>query len=133
MIRLIKNLVDLYKYRVLIQNLVSRELKARYRGTVLGFFWSFFNPFLLLVVYTVVFGFIIMPRDPAFEGSPWLYALFLFCGLLPLQVWYVASSLESANVLIIQGNLIKKILILPATMLLICYLIPFCNFLTTGL
>jgi len=110
MIRLIKNLVDLYKYRVLIQNLVSRELKARYRGTVLGFFWSFFNPFLLLVVYTVVFGFIIMPRDPAFEGSPWFYALFLFCGLLPWQVWYVASSLESANVLIIQGNLIKKIL-----------------------
>ncbi|MGB6341093.1 MAG: hypothetical protein WBF32_15085, partial [Candidatus Aminicenantaceae bacterium] len=64
MIRLIKNLVGLYKYRVLIQNLVSRELKARYRGTVLGFFWSFFNPFLLLIVYTVVFGFIIMPRDP---------------------------------------------------------------------
>lgn len=110
MIRLIKNLVDLYKYRVLIQTLVSRELKARYRGTVLGFFWSFFNPLLLLTVYTVVFGFIIMPRDPAFESSPWMYALFLFCGLLPWQVWFTASSLESANVLIIQGNLIKKIL-----------------------
>ena len=36
MLRLIKNLLSLYKYRVLIQNLVSRELKARYRGTILG-------------------------------------------------------------------------------------------------
>jgi ABC-type polysaccharide/polyol phosphate export permease len=106
---LLKNLKVLYKYRVLIQNLVNRELKARYRGTVLGFLWSFFNPLLLMVVYTIVFGFIIRPRDPAFEGSPWLYALFLFCGVLP-WVWFSSSSLESANVLMVQGNLIKKVL-----------------------
>ncbi len=110
MLRLIRKLTGLYKYRVLIQSLISRELKARYRGTVLGFFWSFVNPLLLLVVYTVVFGFIIMPRDPAFDQSPWLYALFLFCGVLPWQVWFAASSMESANVLIVQGNLIKKML-----------------------
>jgi len=110
MLRLFKNLKGLYKYRVLIQNLVSREIKARYRGTVLGFLWSFINPLLLLTVYTIVFGLIIGPRDPAFKGSPWMYALFLFCGLLPWQVWFSASSLESANVLMIQGNLIKKIL-----------------------
>lgn len=110
MIQLLVKFKDLYKYRVLIQSLVSRELKARYRGTILGFFWSFMNPLLLLTVYTVVFGFIIRPRDPAFEDSPWLYALFLFCGVLPWQVWFAASSLESANVLLVQGNLIKKML-----------------------
>ncbi len=110
MLHLLKKFCDLYKYRVLIQSLVSRELKARYRGTILGFFWSFVNPLMLLSVYTVVFGFIIRPRDPAFEGSPWLYALFLFCGVLPWQVWFSASSLESANVLLVQGNLIKKML-----------------------
>lgn len=115
MFRLLRNLKELYRFRVLIQNLVSRELKARYRGTILGFFWSFFNPLLLMIVYTVVFGFIIRPRDPAFEGSPWLYALFLFCGVLP-WVWFSASSLESANVLMVQGNLIKKILF-PAEIL----------------
>jgi lipopolysaccharide transport system permease protein len=109
MIRLLKNLKDLYKYRFLIQNLVSRELKARYRGTALGFLWSFINPFLLMVIYTIVFGFIIGPRDPAFNNSPWLYALFLFCGVLP-WTWFSSSSLESANVLMVQGNLIKKIL-----------------------
>lgn len=110
-----RNLKTVWNYRVLIQNLVSRELKARYRGTVLGFLWSFFNPLLLMVVYTVVFGFIIKPRDPAFEGSPWLYALFLFCGVLP-WTWFSSTLLESANVLMINGNLIKKILF-PAEVL----------------
>lgn len=112
---LFRNLKELYRYRVLIQNMVSRELKARYRGTILGFFWSFFNPFLLMVVYTIVFGFIIQPRDPTIGTSPWLYALFLFCGVLP-WVWFSSSSLESANVLMVQGNLIKKILF-PAEIL----------------
>lgn len=115
MARILKNLQVLYKYRVLIQNLVVRELKARYRGTILGFFWSFFNPLLLLTVYTIVFGFIIKPRDPSLGDSPWMYALFLFCGVLP-WVWFSSSSLESANVLIVHGNLIKKILF-PAEVL----------------
>ena len=109
MFRLLKNLKELYKYRVLIQSLVSRELKARYRGTVLGFLWSFVNPFLLMVIYTLVFGLIIGPRDPAFENSPWFYALYLFCGVLT-WTWFSSSSIESANVLMVQGNLIKKIL-----------------------
>ncbi len=82
---------------------------------MLGFLWSFFNPLLLMIVYTVVFGFIIQPRDPAFEGSPWLYALFLFCGVLP-WTWFSSTLLESANVLMINGNLIKKILF-PAEIL----------------
>jgi lipopolysaccharide transport system permease protein len=81
--RILSNLKELYKCRVLIQNLVVRELKARYRGTVLGFLWSFFNPLLLMIVYTAVFGLIINPRDPAFESSPMIYALYLFCGILP--------------------------------------------------
>jgi lipopolysaccharide transport system permease protein len=110
MIELIKKFAGLYKYRVLIQTLVSKELKARYRGTVLGFFWSLINPLLLLIVYTFVFGFIIRPRDPGFYNTPWLYALFLFCGVLPWQTWFSASSMESANVLMVQGNLIKKMM-----------------------
>lgn len=115
MFRIFKNLGELYRYRVLIQNLVVRELKARYRGTILGFFWSFFNPLLLMIVYTVVFGFILQPRDPTLGSSPKFYALFLFCGILP-WTWFSSSSLESANVLMIHGNLIKKILF-PAEIL----------------
>ena len=109
------NLKQVYRYRVLIQNLVSRELKARYRGTVLGFLWSFLNPLLLMIVYTAVFGLIITPRDPAFESKPLVYALYLFCGVLPWH-WFASSTTDSANVLMINGNLIKKILF-PAEIL----------------
>lgn len=106
-----RSLHNLYKYRVLIQSLVSRELKARYRGSVLGAFWSFFNPLLLLTVYTIVFNYILPNRNPATQP----YALFLFSGLLP-WTWFSSSLLESSNVIIFGGNLIKKI-IFPAEVL----------------
>ena len=57
-----RNLAQLLRYRALIQSLVARELKARYRGSVLGFFWSFINPLLLLLVYSVVFAYIMPAR-----------------------------------------------------------------------
>jgi lipopolysaccharide transport system permease protein len=106
-----QNLHNLYKYRVLIRSLVSRELKARYRGSMLGFFWSFFNPLLLLIVYTIVFNYILPNR--ALETQP--YSLFLFCGLLP-WTWFSSSLLEASNVIVSGGNLIKKI-IFPAEVL----------------
>ena len=112
---ILAHLKNLYKHRLLITNLISRELKARYRGTVLGFLWSFINPLLLMIIYTIVFGLIIAPRDPAFNENPILYSLFLFCGILP-WTWFNASMIESANVLMIQGNLIKKVLF-PAEIL----------------
>ncbi len=106
-----KNLRNLLRYRQLIQSLVARELKARYRGSVLGFFWSFINPLLLLLVYTFVFT-IVMPARGALEDP---YALFMFCGILP-WTWFSSSVLESSNVLISGGNLIKKVLF-PAEVL----------------
>src|SRR5574341_1564058 len=108
---MLTQLRTLFRYRLLIQSLVSRELKARYRGSVLGFFWSFFNPLLLLIVYTIVFNYILPNR--ALETQP--YALFLFLGLLP-WTWFSSSLLEASNVIISGGNLIKKI-IFPAEVL----------------
>ena len=55
---MLRNLARLGRYRGLIHSLVARELKARYRGSVLGFFWSFFNPLLLLLVYSFVFTYV---------------------------------------------------------------------------
>ena len=52
---MLHNLAALFRYRGLIQSLVARELKARYRGSALGFFWSFINPLMLLLVYSFVF------------------------------------------------------------------------------
>jgi len=112
------NLARLVRYRGLIQSLVVRDLKARYRGSVLGFFWSFINPLLLLMVYTVVFRYFMVrpgsdPNDPNALGGP--YAVFLFCGLLP-WTWFTSALLESAGSLIFSGNLIKKVLF-PAEVL----------------
>src|SRR6185369_13872180 len=108
---MLRNLAGLVRYRGLIQSLVARELKARYRGSVLGFFWSFINPLLLLLVYSFVFKNLLAAR---YEGIDH-YELFLFCGLLP-WTWFSTSLLESSGVLISGGNLIKKVLF-PAEVL----------------
>jgi ABC-type polysaccharide/polyol phosphate export permease len=107
---MLKPLLELPRYRGLIQSLVARELKARYRGSALGFFWSFFNPLLLLMVYTFVFSYV-MIAPKGIDN----YALFLFCGLLP-WTWFSTSLIESSNVLIAGGNLIKKVMF-PAEIL----------------
>ena len=110
--RMFDNLRNLLKYRGLIQSLVVRDLKARYRGSVLGFFWSFINPLLLLLIYSFVFT-VVLPGTHPKEIEP--YALFMFCGILP-WTWFASSLLESAGVLISGGNLIKKVLF-PAEVL----------------
>ena len=106
------NLRQLVRYRALIQSLVTRELKARYRGSVLGFFWSFINPLLLLVVYSFVFT-VVLPGTHPPELEP--YALFMFCGILP-WTWFSSSLTEASNSLMAGGNLIKKVLF-PAEIL----------------
>ena len=108
MIAAIRSLV---RYRALVQSLVSRELKARYRGSVLGFLWSFVNPLLVLLTYTLVFT-VILPNRQA-DIQP--YFLFLFCGILP-WTWFSASLAEASGVIIASGNLIKKVLF-PAEVL----------------
>src|SRR5215470_17535189 len=110
-ISMLHNLRQLVRYRGLIQSLVARDVKARYRGSVLGFFWSFANPLLLLLVYYFVFNLIQQGHPPGTEP----YALFMFCGLLP-WTWFSVSLMESANVLIGGGGLIKKVLF-PAEVL----------------
>src|SRR4051812_43715387 len=120
------NLAQLPRYRALIQSLVARELKARYRGSVLGFFWSFINPLLLLLVYSFVFTYV-MPQ--AIKGID-NYPLFFFCGILP-WTWFASSLTESSGVLIAGSNLIKKVLfpaevlpIVPVTANMIHFFLP---------
>ena len=105
------NLAQLPRYRGLIQSLVARELKARYRGSVLGFFWSFINPLTLLLIYTFVFKYVM----PAAVQGVANYPLFMFCGLLPWN-WFSSSLTEASGSLIAGGNLIKKVLF-PAEVL----------------
>jgi len=109
---MLNNLRRLFRYRGLISSLVARELKARYRGSALGFFWSFINPLMLLSIYSFVFK-VILPGTHSNEVEP--FALFMFCGILP-WTWFTSSLSESAGSLISGGNLIKKVLF-PAEIL----------------
>ncbi|NWG00260.1 MAG: ABC transporter permease [Thermoanaerobaculaceae bacterium] len=101
-------LVTLHRQRGLILVLVERELKARYRGTVLGYLWSLLNPILLLAVYSLVFTLVIPARVPTHVPYP----LFLFAGLLP---WLFASGamLDASVVLLDNGPLLKKVMCPP--------------------
>ena len=108
---MLANLQQLFRYRALISSLVARELKARYRGSALGFVWSFINPLLLLLIYSFVFTTVIPNETQGVQP----YALFMFCGILP-WTWFASSLTEAAGSLISGGNLIKKVLF-PAEVL----------------
>src|SRR6185295_9577639 len=83
--------------------LTSRELKARYRGSALGYVWSLANPLLLLGVYTFVFSVIFKPRMAGADP----YALFVVSGLFP-WIWFATSLLEGAVSLTANAGLLKK-------------------------
>ncbi|MCX7919518.1 MAG: ABC transporter permease [bacterium] len=89
------------RYRPLIQSLVIRELKSRYRGTFLGFLWSFMNPLLLMLVYSFVFYVYMRVEMPN-------YTAFLLCGLLP-WIWFSTALTEATSSIINNAGLIRKV------------------------
>ena len=105
--------IQLLRFRGLLATLTSRELKARYRGSVLGFLWSLANPLLLLAVYSFVFGVLFKPARGQFTEGP--YALFVVSGLFP-WVWLSTSTLEGSMSLIANSGLIRKA-VFPAELL----------------
>jgi ABC-type polysaccharide/polyol phosphate export permease len=102
----------IFRFRGLLATLTARELKARYRGSLLGFFWSLANPLLLLGVYGVVFGLIL---DPVRGGGVDPYFVFLVTGLFP-WIWFSSSLLEGASSLLTNAGLIRKA-VFPAELL----------------
>jgi lipopolysaccharide transport system permease protein len=67
---------DIYKYRELIWALALKDLKLRYKRSVMGFLWALLNPALLMIVYTLVFSTVMRMNIPH-------YAIFLLTVLLP--------------------------------------------------
>lgn len=97
-------LKEIYEYRQMISSMVRKDLRGRYKGSVLGFLWTFINPLLQLVVYSFVFSVVMKARV---EEGPGFY-LFLFVGLIP---WiFFSAALTGGSVSIIQQkDLVKKI------------------------
>lgn len=110
---MLKDIKKVFEYREMLKNNVRKELRARYKGSVLGFFWTFLNPLLQLVVYSIVFSTVMKVKVPNYN-----YTIFLFVGLVPWN-FLAASVQQSTTIIIANSNLIKKIyfprVILPLT------------------
>ena len=96
-----ETLKELYSYREMIFSLVRKELRGRYKGSVLGFLWTFINPLLQLLVYTLVFSVIMrMGIDR--------YYLFLFVALIP-WIFFSASLTGGSGSILASKDMVKKI------------------------
>jgi ABC-type polysaccharide/polyol phosphate export permease len=95
--------MEIFKYKELLIELVKREIKARYKQSVLGYAWVVLVPLINLIVLTVVFSFLI--RIPT-GGVP--YSVFLFVALIPWT--FTANSISSATgSLVANSSLITKV------------------------
>ncbi|MBI1877805.1 MAG: ABC transporter permease, partial [Chloroflexi bacterium] len=114
---LFKQLLHLGQYQSLIRNLVVRDLKVRYRNSVLGILWSLMNPLLMMLVFTVVFTVMAPVRSASVENFP----IFLLCGLLPWN-FFASSAIGSTVSIVANAPLIKKVYfpreVLPLSMIL---------------
>ena len=130
-----KLLRELYHYREMLFSLVRKDLRGRYKGSVLGFLWTFINPLMQLLVYTFVFT-VILPSQVEH------YSLYLFVALIP-WIFFSSSMTGGAGSIVAQKDLVKKIYfpreIIPISYvtscfvnMLLCFLIIFAVMLFTG-
>jgi lipopolysaccharide transport system permease protein len=97
------NLQELWEYRELLYYLSWRDIKVRYKQTVLGAAWAIIQPFMTMVVFSLFFGKLAkMPSD----GIP--YPLFAFAGLVP-WTFFANGLAQSSNSLLQNSNMLKKV------------------------
>ena len=92
---------EIYQYRQMIFSLVKKDLRGRYKGSVLGFLWTFINPLMQLVVYTFVFTYIM-------KAGIEKYYLYLFVALIP-WIFFSSAITGGSSSIVAQKDLIKKI------------------------
>ncbi|MCB9076470.1 MAG: ABC transporter permease [Anaerolineaceae bacterium] len=98
----VARLEDLWHYRELIRNLVTRDLKVRYRNSVLGVMWSLFNPLLMMMVFTLVFTVL----TPHFDVPN--FPVFVLCAILPWN-FFSASVIGSIRSIVDNSSLVNKV------------------------
>lgn len=106
--------LSMVRYRELLKNLVLKDLKLKYRGSVFGFLWSLVNPLVMITVYTVAFTFILRVRS---EG----FAFFVLLGVLA-WTFFAQAAMMSSGAIIDNAALIKSLYfpraILPTSVVL---------------
>ena len=98
-----ENIRELYKYRWLLQQLVNRDLKVKYKRSVLGYAWSLLNPLLMMIVISIVFSYI-------FRFDIENFPIYLLCGQV-LFTFFSESTSMAMNSIIQSAGLIKKVYI----------------------
>src|SRR4029077_3397370 len=97
------DLRELWAYRQLLWGLTMRDVKVRYKQTVLGFAWAILQPAMMMVVFSIFFGHLAqMPSD----GYP--YPIFVYAALVPWTFFQTASS-NSATSVVGSSNLVSKV------------------------
>lgn len=112
---------ELYAYRDMIASLVQRELRGKYKGSVLGFFWTFLNPLLQLLVYTLVFS--VIMRNGIDK-----YYIFLFVALVP-WLFFSTSVNAGSNSVMASAGMVKKIYFPREVLPISCVTAAFVNML----
>lgn len=111
--------IELWRARSLVSNLVRRDLKVRHRGTFLGLLWSLTTPLMTVGVYTLVFS--VLFRVSTAEDTDYPFALYLFCGLV-LWNFFLGSVTAATSSVVGAGYLLRKLYfpraILPLTSVL---------------
>ncbi len=92
---------NIYKYRELLKTNVKKEIRGKYKNSILGVLWSFLNPLLQIIVYAFVFQVIL--KNPKEH-----YVVFLCAGLIPWN-FFATSLSRGAFTFIENGNIIKKV------------------------
>jgi len=100
---MLSQLAELWRYRELVSNLVVRDLKVRYKNSVLGIAWSWLNPLLMMAVFTVVFT--IFNRAPQ---DILHYPVYILAGILPWNM-FSASVVGATASIVSSSYLIKKV------------------------
>jgi len=95
---------DLFRYRELFGSLFRRDLRAKYKGSVLGLAWSLAHPVVLMLVYLLVFSVLLRIQTADYQH----YWLFLLTGL-PLWVFFATSLQSASRSLLENANLIRKV------------------------
>ena len=105
-------MAEMWRYRGLIGNFANRELKSKYKHSVLGWAWSLINPAATLVIYTIVFSTIFRASPPKAHNGMTSYVLYLFIGLV---AWNFFNNVVNGGMasLIGAGPLLKKIYFPP--------------------
>ncbi len=98
---------NLYRHRELIRTLTWRDFRARFRGSFGGILWALVQPLMMMVIYTLVFSTFLNVRFGN-SDSPFTFAVFLLCGLLPWTAFSESFS-TSAGLVRANANLVKRV------------------------